>query len=515
MPEAAPRKRPWTFVPLLYFMQAIPVTIVQEVSSIVYKDLGVSNENITRWTSLIAIPWTIKLLWGPLVDLNFTKRTWVLWMQGLITVVLALAPLLLHLPNAFAITLGTLFVAAIFSATCDIATDGFYLLALNREQQSAFVGFQSTFYRLGRLFCVGLLVWAAGVLQKSAGIQAPLNWSIVLLVGALIYGSGWLLNRHLLPKPDVDVPAGLTRLGESTVPEGTTASGENRRNILRTLSIVAFALLGYFTLNSVVRLSAHGLFLILGKPALHGWQLTGPQVLAECIQLLLCGVGAILTLLFCRRQLAHTQMGDAFGSFVRQKGIVAIFAFILFYRFGEAMVMKMAPLFLKDAPGKGGLGIGNDVLGQLNGVAGVLGIVVGGIAGGLIVSRFGLRRVFWPLVICMHLPNLLYVWASRSQPSLPALYGVVFTDQFGYGFGFAAYQVYLMTVAQRGNYRTAHYAIASGLGALCIMVAGIVSGIVQANLGYQGFFLFVIAATIPGILTLLFIPLDGPAAQSA
>src|SRR5207248_8415648 len=105
MPPEAQARKPWTFVPLLYFMQAIPVTVVQELSSIIYKDLGVPNESITRWTSLIALPWTIKLLLGPLVDVNFTKRSWVLTMQGLITAVLAVVPLMLHLPNPFALTL--------------------------------------------------------------------------------------------------------------------------------------------------------------------------------------------------------------------------------------------------------------------------------------------------------------------------------------------------------------------------------------------------------------------------
>ena len=207
-------------------------------------------------------------------------------------------------------------------------------------------------------------------------------------------------------------------------------------------------------------------------------------------------------------------MAEAFASFVRNRGITAILAFILFYRFGEAMVVKMAPLFMKDSPLKGGLGIGDTLLGQINGLAGVLGIIVGGILGGLIVSRYGLRRSFWPIVICMHLPNLLYVWASRVHPELAAIYGVVFVDQFGYGFGFAGYLVYLMQVAQRGEFRTSHYAICTGLGAMFIALAGITSGIVQANFGYQNFFLFVILATIPGMLTLLFIPLDEPVPAS-
>ena len=585
--------RAWTFVPLLYFMQAMPVAIVQEVSTIIYKDLGVANADITRWTSLIAIPWSIKLLWGPLVDLNFTKRKWVTTMQGLITLVLMIVPWVLRLPDAFAISLGTLFVAAIFSATCDIATDGFYLLALKREEQSAYVGIQATFFRLGRLFCIGLLVMFAGMLMElplfggarvnwaaipgsstiilqdyqphvgdhliisrgqadeervtaAAVMQTPLGtavtmdkpitkahsretpviesytvvnaWTAILVFGALVYGIGWLLlgfskGPTRLPLPEADVERRHNR-------------EETLNNIYRTVSIIALAFFAYFTLNSVVRLSAFGLYSALrGRYDLHGWALTPEQQRAEWIQLPLCAIGTIMFYLTSRKLLRGTEMADAFASFLRNRGIIAIFAFILFYRFGEAMVVKMTPLFLKDSPLKGGLGIDDKILGQINGIAGVVGIVVGGIAGGLVVSRYGLRRTFWPIVICMHLPNLLYVWASRVHPPVAYIYGVAFLDQAGYGFGFAGYQIYLMTVAQRGHYRTAHYAIASGLGALCIMIAGITSGIVYTNstsapwipstgppnsFGYLNFFLFVILATVPGMLTLLFIPLDEP-----
>ena len=485
-------------------MQAIPNAIIAELSVIVYKDLGVSNVEITRWTSLIALPWTIKMLWGPLVDLNFTKRRWVIWTQGLIVAALAATPLLLGLPNAFTITLATLFIAAIFSATCDIATDGFYLLALNREQQSAYVGFQSTFFRLGRLFCIGLLVMFAGIL-KSRGLAIVPSWTIAMLGGAVVYGLGWLglslrKSPFRLPKPEAD------KLRSSSDP------GENKRNVFRTLAVIALAFLVYFTLNSVVRLSAHGLWSVFGNP-LDGWHLTNSQMQAELIQLTLCGIGSILCFLWARALIRGTEMGETFGSFFRQQGIVAILGFMLFYRFGEAMVVKMAPLFLKDSPAVGGLGIGNTQLGLINGVFGVLGIVVGGILGGLVVAKFGLRRTFWPVAILMHVPNLLYLWASYAHPGVGAVYGVAFVNQFGYGFGFSAYMVYLQFVAQRNEFRTAHYAIATALGALAIQVAGITSGIVQGHYasvnpghGYQAFFLFVVVATIPGMLSLLFIP---------
>src|SRR5436305_806216 len=119
---ARPKLNPWLFVPLLYFMQAIPVAIVQEVSVIVFKDLGMANEPITRWTSIISLPWSLQLLLGPLVDLNFTKRKWILGGQGLIAVGLILSAFAMRTPHPFTVALVILGLTAVVSALCNIAT---------------------------------------------------------------------------------------------------------------------------------------------------------------------------------------------------------------------------------------------------------------------------------------------------------------------------------------------------------------------------------------------------------
>ncbi|HWA82475.1 MAG TPA: hypothetical protein VG820_03515, partial [Fimbriimonadaceae bacterium] len=233
------------------------------------------------------------------------------------------------------------------------------------------------------------------------------------------------------------------------------------------------------------------------------------------------GAVTVFAYLEAKRTIVRTPMGEAFSSFVRQPGIVPIFFFILFYRFGEAMVSKMSPLFLKDAIANGGLAIANDQLGVVKGYFGVAGIVLGGIVGGVVVGKWGLRRSILPLAVCMHAPNLLYLLLATTKVPLHyvglgpyfgqvplTLVGVDFVDQFGYGFGFAAYMVFIMYVAQRGRFQTAHMAIGTGAGALCIAVAGIVSGIIQANYGYPAFFISVIFLSLPGLITLFFIPID-------
>lgn len=520
-PQAAPRFNPWLFVPLLYFMQAIPVTIVQEVAAIFYKDLGIDNEPIVRWTSLISLPWSLQLMLGPLVDLNATKRRWILGGQFFIAIGLGATAFLLAVPHSFEITLAILGATAVTSALCNIATDGFYILSTTREQQAKFVGVQTTCYRLGRLFCAGLLVFVVGKLTNN-GMDVRSAWTLILALCAGLYFLGHLANRVTVPRPDDDVPA--------VEPE----PGENVRNIRRTLVLLGTGLSGYFAINSLVRLLLHGAWRafdgsapVLGPDGkavslerLQGWMLpaTGKVIGfdtqfgglgTEVAQLAVCGALLIVSLTLTRRLIVGTAMGEALGSFVRQSGFPAILGFVLFYRFGEAMVGKMSALFLKDTIEKGGLAIPNEQLGLMNGVAGVVGIVLGGLCGGWVVSKIGLRKAFWPLALAMHVPNLMYVWASSGvRVPYEGLYSLLFVDQFGYGFGFAGYMIYLMWVAQRGHFKTTHYAIGTGMGALCIATAGVVGATVQANYGYHGFFISVIFLAIPGLLTLLFIPLD-------
>lgn len=230
--------------------------------------------------------------------------------------------------------------------------------------------------------------------------------------------------------------------------------------------------------------------------------------MAEMVQLVVCASIAAVLFAVARRSIRGSAMGTAFGSFFRQSSIGPILAFLVLYRFGEAMIVRISPLFLKDAVAVGGLGLGTEQVGAIKGVVGTFGIVFGGILGGWIVSRYGLRKSIWPLAVLMHLPSLLYLWASHAFPPVGAMYGVDFMEQFGYGFGYAGYTVILQRIAQRGDFRTAHYALGVGVGALFSQVAGLLGGVVQSNYGYTGFFLVAAIAALPGLATLLFLPLD-------
>lgn len=500
---------PWLFVPVLYFMQSLPNILVTETFGTAYKNLGVDNMQIALWTGLAALPWSFKMFWGPLVDLNSTKRRWTVTMQILLTAALFASAAAMTLPQFFVITVVGMFLLATFSATHDIACDGLYLMSLDRKRQAAFSGVMATFSRLGRLMAAAVVVYLAGAMATS-GVSKQTAWAIALGAAAILYGGGAIWNFFFLPRPATDVPA--TGIDPR----------ERARNIYRTITVVCLGILAYFMVDAILQLIGYAIFRSVpaGKvPA--KWDLAIPVIngvtsyspLSNELVQQFAKVGACLgllpiLLLTARAQLRNTTMADAFISYAKQPGFSAILGFIIFYRFGEAMVFAMAKLFILDERSKGGMGATLEQVGAILGVGQVGGLIIGGLLGGWFISRVGLRKAFWPLVVCMHTPNLLYVWIAAAQPAIGWLYPVVFIEAFGYGFGFAGYFVYLMHVAQRGKFVTSHYAIGTGLGALFITFATITAGIVQSVFGYKGVFIAACLFTIPGTLVLLFIPMD-------
>lgn len=509
---AAVRQNPLQFVIPLYFMQALPVFLVQSVSLTIFKSLGVDNQVIAVWTSLIALPWSFKLLWGPIVELNGTKRRWINLTQfGIAAAIIAVA-LALQLPNFFGIALGVLLVTAIFSATCDIATDGYYLLATTRTQQQVFVGWQSTCFRLGRLFVTGAIVWLQSVFQNS-GASAATAWTLALIALAVVYGLGALLNAWLLPKPEMDVLR--------TVP-----AAENQQNILRTILILISFSFVFFGLAFAFGLVGH---LMASIPLFQKWALKDDMdwilffvnfgkfnpILVHSINAVAgLTIGAGLGML-AARTVRGTELGQAFSTFFGQADILRILLFVLFYRFGEAMLGPVTNLFLmdkRDGPNDptAGLGFTTEQVAVVNGIWAVVGIILGGIVGGYFISKIGIRRSLWLLAAAMNVPNILYFFAATTPwlqtPSWMS--GIMFFDQFGYGFGFAGYLICLQGIAQRTPaFTTAHYAIGTGLGALLIASAGILGGALMASVDFPVIFLIVLGFTIPCILTIRLIPL--------
>lgn len=409
--------RPWRWVPTLYFSQGIPYIAAMTLSVVMYKNLGVSNTDIALYTSWLYLPWVIKPLWSPLVDLCRTKRFWIVSLQFVVGAALAAVALTVPGPAYFQATLAMFWLLAFSSATHDIAADGFYLLALPTHQQAAFVGVRSTFYRLAMIAGQGGLVWFAGWLQTRTGdvVQA---WSLVF---------------------------------------GTLA--------------------GFFVLAALYHL------LVLPRPA-GDRRTTGAERLAA---------GYFATL----------------GSFFRQREILIILGYLLLYRLAEAQLVKLTTPFLLDGREIGGLGLTTEQVGIVYGTVGIVALTLGGLLGGYVVSQRGLKRMLWPMILAMHAPNVVYVLLAWWQPGQLWLTGsAVAVEQFGYGFGFTAYLLYMMYVAERGPHPTAHYALCTGFMALGMMLPGMAAGWIQEHIGYTNFFIWVCLATLPSMALTALLKID-------
>ncbi len=409
--KKATQRNPWAWVPSLYFAEGIPYVIVMIVSVVFYKRMGISNTDIALYTSWLYLPWVIKPLWSPFVDMFRTKRLWIVSMQFIIGAALASVALTIPLPNFFQYTLAILWLMAFSSATHDIAADGFYMLGLEEHRQAAFVGVRSTFYRIAMIVGQGILVVFAGMLEESSGGNIPFAWSMTFLVLAGIFFLFFIYHRFVLPYPVTDHPA----------------RREDSKGVRQDFI-------------------------------------------------------------------------DVFVQFFKKKGILVTLAFLLFYRFGEAQLVKLVTPFLLDGREVGGLGLTTSEVGVVYGTVGVIALLVGGIIGGYIVSRQGLKFWLWPMVIIMHTADLAFVYLSQVQPeNFFMISAAVAAEQFGYGFGFTAYMLFMILVAE-GENKTAHYAICTGFMALGMMLPGMISGWIQEQLGYKMFFIWIIISTIPSYI---------------
>ena len=197
-----------------------------------------------------------------------------------------------------------------------------------------------------------------------------------------------------------------------------------------------------------------------------------------------------------------------FISFFKKKEILLIISFILLYRLAEAQLVKMALPFLIDPKDAGGLALTTSQVGVVYGTVGIIALSLGGILGGIAASRQGLKFWIWWMLIAINLPDLVYVYLAATQTSSFILINIcVAVEQFGYGFGFTAFMLYLIYVSE-GEFKTAHYAIATGLMALGMMLPGMISGWIQEQLGYLNFFLWVCISTIPAFVITKFVNID-------
>lgn len=409
---------PWAWIPTLYVAEGLPYFAVNVLTVLMYTNLGIPKTDMAFFTGWLYLPWVIKPFWSPFVDLFSTKRSWILAMQAIIAVSMAAVAFLLFTNIYFAATLAAFWLMAFASATHDISADGFYMLALNEEQQAAYVGVRSTFYRIASILGQGGLVILAGWFERTLN-NIPQAWSLIFLILSAFFVIVFFLHLKVLPKPNLD-----------------------------------------FALKNV----------------------NVSNIISDFIK--------------------------TFITFFKKPHIWAALAFMLLYRLPEAFCVKMVQPFLKDSIEAGGLGMSTMQIGFVNGTVGVIALLAGGIIGGIVIAKNGLRTWLWPMALSLALPCAVYCYLAMAQPqSFTLISALIGIEQFGYGFGFTAFMLYLMYFS-RGASSTSHYAFCTAFMALGMMLPGMAAGwifdkMASSNMllemgigGYDAFFAFVMLTTL-------------------
>ncbi len=627
--SASHTRSPWAWVPTLYFSQGIPYVIVMTMSVVMYKRLGISNTDIALYTSWLYLPWVIKPLWSPFVDITRTKRFWVVTMQFLVSFGLALVAFSIQGPSFFKWSLFLFWIMAFASATHDIAADGFYMLSLSKHEQAWWVGLRSTFYRTAMIVGSGLLVVLAGVLESKNGLPpvqvavnavpgiaaAPLvdptqihvtpqegelrmvphppsleiaitdrtaaeagavierarkwnqehgffqeivvagrgvtqeqSWWSKSISGPL--GKAWraavsgplenLLKRHFPAPAVVKVPTagnvGIVYLTLSRAPatnQTVVVTFDRQKRGLEYVGLAkgdkGFRLVEgeRFVFNAenwnqpamaVIQLDPK----LRGAAAVNFVASSGNIPLAWSITLFV--VAGLFLAFSCWHSVMlprppndgpvvtnRSLLGEFFatlGSFFKKPGIGMALAFILLYRFDEAQLVKVISPFLLDGVEAGGLGLTTSQVGLVYGTFGILALTFGGLLGGFTAAKHGLRKML-PIMVCsMYLPKLVFVFLSWAQPeNFLVISAAIAVEQFGYGFGFTAFMLYMLYFAD-GPHKTAHYAICTGFMALGMMLPGMWSGWVADMVGYKHFFVWVIFSAVPGFTLAMLLKVD-------
>jgi PAT family beta-lactamase induction signal transducer AmpG len=408
--------KPAFWVPTAYFAEGLPFVAIAAASALMFKNMGISDTQIAFWTSLIMLPWTIKPLWGPFLEMYKTKKYFVVATQLLTGVLFGLVAFSLSLPDFFTYAIALLAMIAFSGATHDMAVDGVYLNALTPKLQAQYIGWQGAAYNIAKILSGGALVYLAGQLELKLGVVNA--WMIVMgIYGAVMVSLG-IYHMRMLPSG-----------GAATTVNSTKEGFETLRNVILT--------------------------------------------------------------------------------FFQKKHIWFGILFIILYRFAEGQAIKITPLFFKAARVQGGLGLTTSEIGIVYGVFGAIAYVLGSIAAGYYVSNTGLTKKTLLILCCFfNLPFIMYALLAILLPAnLVFIAAAVAIEYFGYGFGFVGLTLFMMQQIAPGKYKMAHYAFATGIMNLGVMIPAMLSGYLSDIMGYKTFFIWVLFATIPAFLVTWLVPL--------
>jgi len=539
-------RSPWSWVPTLYFFQGIPYSIVMITSGLIYKTMGISIASFAFWTSVLYLPWTIKPLWSPYIDVVSTKRNWVVWTQLLLGLAFIALGIAMPLSFFYPVTISIFGLIAISSASHDIAADGFYMYALDQHKQAFFVGIRSTFYRLAKLTALGLLPVIAGLVMINTGLKPrTVKVESVFQENYMVFDPSSISISSTGVKPEIlvfpeklQVPvyqSGRSGLDSAVIYIALSSSPQSGETVVVNIARKSGSkdidlsknITGRFEFTSEnwdkpvaapVKVNhnltgiASSEFLITAGNVAFSWVVS------------LGTLGLILIILAIynrimlprpaendlKEKISWSVYRDVFVSFFSKPGVIPALMFFLLYRFGEAQLFKIATPFLIDSRVAGGLGMSSAQYGIVYGTVGVICLTLGGIIGGITAAKYGLKKLIWMMAFCMNIPISVYIYLSYVQP-MPGNYLIYISialEQFGYGFGFTGYMLYMLHYVGESKYKTAEYAIATSLMALGMMLPGMISGEVKELLGYQHFFIYVIICALPGIIAIKFLKID-------
>ena len=424
------KHNPITWIPTVYFAMGMPFVVLNMVSVLMFSGLGVSNSQIALWTSLIMLPWTLKFLWSPFLEMFRTKKFFVILTQIFTGIMFCLVAFSLELPHFFVYAIILLAFIAFSGATHDIATDGIYMRELSKADQAKYIGLLGAFYNIAKIVASGGLVWLSGWRYNYYSNHAA---------SALVDG-------------DINLVANI----------------QSWRIIMLIVSVVMIALGLYHT-----------------KMLPSGGAATSTTSLKE----------------------TTSKLKEVIRDFFTKKHILYYICFIILYRFAEGFVMKIVPLFLKADREVGGLGLTEQQIGLYYGTFGAAAFVIGSLLAGFYISKRGLKKTLFSLCCIFNLPFMAYTLLAIYQPTSSPLIGTaIVLEYFGYGFGFVGLTLFMMQQIAPGKHQMAHYAFASGIMNLGVMLPGAISGFMSDWLGYELFFIFTMIATIPAFLITYFVP---------
>ncbi|MDE5656194.1 MAG: MFS transporter [Muribaculaceae bacterium] len=436
----ATSRNPWLWVPTLYFAEGIPYFIVNNISVLMLAKMGVPNGQMALFTSLLYLPWMIKPFWSPFVDIIRTKRWWIIAMQLLMSLAFIMLTLCMPYPSAGDIASGSTSIG-IFDVTLILF---------------AITAFASATHDIA---ADGFYMLALSTKNQAAfvGIRSTFyRLSSIFGQGVLVYIAGYTETHGL----------GFLNIEAGNIPASWQL----------TLGVTALI----FSLVTLYHT------FILPSPSSDRSRLAADHEKA--------GAGAIFR-----------EFANSFATFFTKKGLWLAIAFMLLYRLPEAFLIKMCTPFLVASKEVGGLGLSTENVGIVYGTIGVLFLTIGGIIGGVYASKVGLRKSLWVMAACMTLPCLTFCYLAEVQPdNLWYISTAVAIEQFGYGFGFTAYMLYMMYFSE-GEFTTSHYAICTAFMAMSMMLPGMVAGFLQEVLGYAMFFWMVIACCAATLVVTYFI----------